>query len=308
MMTISQGSLIRNDKMSAPVDADGAQAAVMMEARRIIEFARSRGKTEAIFCEFERELVERVAGLGRAVVSLYLTIADQRVGGQLSQREVRGERQFRCAPAQERNLMTWFGLVRYRRTYLREITVAKMPSRGFHPLDASLGLLADRVSPNVLSTAVRMATRMSFSEARDMLGWFLPVVPSTEVIEKALLGYGRHTETFFEQQAPPDDDGEVLVIQADSKGIPMAKAEELQKRRGTRKSRPKAPSPRHRGRLTRQQRIKPPRRKKGDKSKNARLGTMVVMYTLKRQGTTLRGPINKRIFASQHDASRSAPK
>jgi hypothetical protein len=43
---------------------------------------------------------------------------------------------------------------------------------------------------------------------------------------------------------------------------------------------------------------KKPRRKKGDKAKNAKMGTMVVMYTLRREGNLLLGPINKRYYAS----------
>lgn len=43
---------------------------------------------------------------------------------------------------------------------------------------------------------------------------------------------------------------------------------------------------------------KKPRRKKGDKAKNAKMGTMVVMYTLRREGKLLLGPINKRYYAS----------
>ena len=54
--------------------------------------------------------------------------------------------------------------------------------------------------------------------------------------------------------------------------------------------------------MTRERWTKKPRRKKGDKAKNAKCGTMVVMYTLKRsrtvQGDVLLGPINKRYYAS----------
>jgi len=45
---------------------------------------------------------------------------------------------------------------------------------------------------------------------------------------------------------------------------------------------------------------KKPRQKTGDKSKNARLATVLVMYTLRRSpdGTKLLGPLNKRVYAS----------
>ena len=41
--------------------------------------------------------------------------------------------------------------------------------RGFHPLDVALGLVGDRFSWNVLTMAVRLATKLSFAEARATL-------------------------------------------------------------------------------------------------------------------------------------------
>lgn len=150
----------------------------------------------------------------------------------------------------------------------------------------------------MLSVTTRFSTRVSFEAAREMAGWFLPAVPSTEVIEAAVLGYGSKTQEWFTYAPAPEDDGEVLVMQLDSKGIPTATEEELRLRRGKRGRRKKAPSPRHRGRLARGRRTKKPRRAKGDKAKNAKMGTMVVMYTLRRSGKLLLGPINKRYYAS----------
>lgn len=65
--------------------------------------------------------------------------------------------------------------------------------RGFHPLDVALGLVGDRFSWNVLTLAARLATKLSFAEARATLAAFVPDAPSTEVIEHTVLGLGRHT-------------------------------------------------------------------------------------------------------------------
>src|SRR5262249_38447223 len=55
----------------------------------------------------------------------------------------------------------------------------------------------------------------------------------------------------------------------------------------------------HRGKAKRQARGSKKRRKKGDKSKNGRETTVVVMYTLKRGDEgKLHGPINKKIWAT----------
>jgi hypothetical protein len=145
---------------------------------------------------------------------------------------------------------------------------------------------------------VRLATKVSFAEARATLGLFLPAVPSTEVIEQTVLGLGKSTGDWFEQLPAPDDDGEVLVVMIDSKGAPTATEQELQRRRGKRRRGRAAPSARHRGRHRRTRYPKKPRRKKGDKSKHAKMATLVVMYTLRRSGPLLLGPVNRWIYAS----------
>lgn len=166
------------------------------------------------------------------------------------------------------------------------------------PLDLNLGLTSDRFSWNVLSRAVLLATKLSFAEARSTLAKFVPNTPSTEVIEQAVLGLGRHAGDWFEAQPAPEGDGEVLIVMFDGKGAPMATETELERRRGKRKKRRKALSPRHRGRDKRKRHPKKARRKKGDKSKNAKMATMMVMLTLKRHRGKLKGPINRRIYAS----------
>lgn len=298
MTRITDARLGRNGDDSVLDDVESACESVRTQAATLVELALAQADCKATLVTFETGLIPQVMALARAVIVLFLVASERRANEVLEAHVVLEGRTFRRAPAQTRSLLTWFGVVRYRRTYLREVVRPGAQARGFHPLDAALGLFADRVSPAVLAIAVRLATRMSFGEAREQLGWFLPTAPSTEVIEAALLGYGRHTQDWFAQVQPPSDDGDVLVIQVDSKGVPTATDEELRRRRGKQAKRKKAPSPRHRGRGTRKRWTKKPRRKKGDKAKNAKLGTMVVMYTLRTKGDLLLGPINKRYYAS----------
>jgi hypothetical protein len=130
------------------------------------------------------------------------------------------------------------------------------------------------------------------------VGLFLPSPPSTEVIQQSVLGLGRFTGKWIENLPAPAGDGDVLIVMIDSKGAPTATEQELKRRRGKRRRRRPAPSPRHRGRHRRGRYPKKPRRKKGDKSKNAKMATLVVMYTLRRSGKLLLGPINRWIYAS----------
>jgi len=246
------------------------------------------------FRDFEAKLIDVLRTTGRAGTELTLALCEARSRRESASRLEVGDKQFRLSGPESRSLNTWFGTIRYGRSYMRPVKGGP----GWFPLDVEIGLLSDRVSPSLLATGARLATRMSFAEAREVLGWFVPQPPSTEVLEKVVLGLGHHTQDWFAEVAPPEDDGEVLVILIDGKCVPTAKATELEKRRGPRADKPKAASPRHRGRADRKARGRPPRRKKGDKSKNGKLVTMVVMYTLRREGELLLGPLNRRVHAS----------
>jgi len=270
------------------------------ELERLEHFAKAQamdGKQLPSFMAFEDALKGRLDGVGRAVTALFLTHAEERVAAASKDGIECDGRFLRPAPQlQARNLTGRFGVFRYFRTYMRENSAGRR--RGFHPLDVALGLSADRFSWNVLSLSARLATKVSFAEARSTLGLFLPNAPSTEVIEQTVLGLGQFTGDWFADLPAPEGDGEVLVVMIDSKGAPTATETELQRRRGNRRRKKPAPSPRHRGRHRRGLYPKKPRRKKGDKSKNAKMATLIVMYTLRRSGPMLLGPINRWIYAS----------
>lgn len=269
------------------------------QANGLMAFAldpRENGKEEKTFKAFESALIPMVFALGRTLAMLFLAAAEERVVRRTPERMRRGGRRFRKVEAKGRNLECWFGLVRHWRTYMAE--VAKEDRHGFHPLDLALGLTKDRLSMLLLSICVRLATKMSFEQARSTAQWFLPTVPSTEVIENAALGLGRFTAEWFEHRPAPDGDGNVLVVLVDSKCAPTATKQELKKRRGKRRKAKVPRSPRHRGQKRRQRWSPKQRRKKGDKSKNGKMATLVVMYTLKRQGPYLVGPINRWVYGS----------
>jgi hypothetical protein len=144
---------------------------------------------------------------------------------------------------------------------------------------------------------------MAFDAAAATFALFLRWSPAKRTIEELALGLGAHAHEYQASAPPPPEDGEVLVIQPDSKGIPTAMEEELRRRRGKRRPNPHPESRRHRGRAKRRARGPRRRRKAGDKSKNARMATMVVMYTLRKTVDELGkpkliGPLNLRVHAS----------
>lgn len=273
---------------------------LMKKVSLLVRFARDAraGEREVTLGEFEKAIIPRVLELGCLVVALFLSCCEERLREQTPTRLSSKGRHFQRRAAKDREITCWFGPIRYWRTYMAETGVKKGKGHGFYPLDHLLGLTKERFSFSVLNVVVRLASMLSFATAKSTAELFMLDVPSTEVIEQATLGFGRFTGEWFEREQPKDGDGDVLVILFDGKGTPQATNKELEKRRQPWKDRPRAASPRQRGRKKRDRRTKKKRRAQGDKSKNARMATMVVMYTLRTVGTELYGPINKWHYAS----------
>jgi len=260
---------------------------IAQEVDVVVEWVMTR--QSCVFFVFEAQLIPKVLALGHLFVQLFLCMRQE----QFQMTHSEPQPGYKQIGPQSRLLGTFFGKVRYWRTYFYR------KSEGYYPLDVELGLTGDGFSMLIQSWATRIATKMSYAQAVVTLTLFLQWSPAQGSIESMVLGLGRHTGAWFEAAPAPEGDGEVLVIQADSKATPTATDEELEKRRGPRKKNPHPGSQRHRGRAARQRRGSKKRRKKGDKSKNGKMATIVTMYTLRRSADgTLEGPINKKVYAS----------
>jgi hypothetical protein len=245
------------------------------------------------FLHVETELLGHLRAVGILLLQMFLFVRHLRLD--LTPWRERG---FRIGDGYaERQLRTTCGELCYGRAYL--IPSSGKEGSGVHPLDVELGLTRDGYSPLLISWFCRLCTRVSFHHAADLGRMFLGWAPSASTIEQWVLGLGRLAYEWLSTGPLPQDDGEVLVIECDGKAVPTATEEELKKRRRPRKPKGPCNCKRHRGRTCRKAHGHKKKRKRGDKSKNGRSATLVVMYTLKRgEDGQLHGPINKKVFGS----------
>lgn len=249
------------------------------------------GFTGKNFMEFEKPLRILVFGLGTLFINLFFYVREEKLKHSL---RINTNTENRQGP-NCRIFNTIFGKVRYWRTYIYKKNI----KGGYYPLDIELGLPLDGFSMMVRSFATKIATKMSYAQTVTVLSLFLEWSPCQTTIEEMVIGLGKYTEEYFELAPAPKNDGEILIIQIDSKAVPTATDEELKKRCGKRANNPHKDSPRHRDRINRKGRDSKKRRKKGDKAKNGKMATIVVMYTLRKsEDGTLEGPINKKVYAS----------
>jgi hypothetical protein len=287
-----------SDRQSNPLTAacpptvEGLQGQARERLDEIIAYCL-KDQGPAPFLDFEAALLGLLRSLGCLLIQLSLRARHDR--SDLAAWQTRG---YRVAdPAAGRTLKTSCGPVPYARAFL---VPRSGGGPGVHPLDVALGLTRDAYTPLVIGWFCRLATRVSFRVAGGLGGMFLWAAPPASAIEEWVLGLARPAYVYLSDGPLPGDDGEVLVIEIDGKAAPTATERELARRRGPRVRHKQAcKCQRHRGRAKRQRRGRKMRRKKGDKSKNGRSATLVVMYTLRRgDDGRLHGPVNKKVFGT----------
>ena len=147
------------------------------------------------FFDFEKQLILKIFALAKLFVSLFLSMREEHY----RDTHTRAEKNYMFQGPKSRVISTFFGKVRYWRTYLYNTT----GSGGYYPLDIELGLPLDGFSMLLRSYAVRIGTKMSYAQSVLVLGMFLQWSPCQKSIEEMVLGLGRHTGHWFESAPPP---------------------------------------------------------------------------------------------------------
>lgn len=162
------------------------------------------------------------------------------------------------------------------------------------PLDRELGLPGGFSQP-VVALLSRLCAQMAFAQARALFKSIFSWVPSPRAVLRMVDATAARAAEFVDRAEVPQDDGEVLVVVVDSKGAPSISSREHERRRRTRSERAQG---RH-GRRQQRRQFPKQRRGPGKKSKNAKMATVGVLYTLRRlPDGTLEGPCNKQVLAT----------
>jgi len=271
-----------------------AEREVQDAIERVRRCAEPKGATT--LAAVERELWTALLRLGRAVTALFLARYAARPRPTTYVHE---DTRFALDPGTRRRteIGTRFGKVPFVRAIGRPIGGR---GRTDLPIDRELGLCSS-FSMGTVTAVVQLCALMAFGTARRLFAEFHEWAPSSRATLRMVDAVGAEARGFLDAHAIPDGDGEVLVIQVDGRGAPMISSTEHARRRRP-KQRTKG-TRRHARRLRRREHPRP-RRKKGDKSKNAKVAFVGVIYTLRSTRHGWEGPINKRLIATfeSHDA------
>lgn len=264
-----------------------ARANVETEYKVALQIAEADGHLAAA----ERQLWTQLLALGRAMIALYFA---HRVDRPRAATYEHDGRVFELSGSTTSEVGTRFGRVAFTRPTARPVGKPR-GARDF-PVDREVGVASGFSLPATL-VIVRLCAQMAFANARSTFASIFEWAPCSRTVLRMVDSVGKHASAFLAQAPAPEDDGEILVVQADGKGIPMISSAEHRKRREQRKG-PRHTTKRHARRLRRRD-VPRKRRRVGDKSKNAKMSVVGVVYTLRRlPDGTLEGPLNKRVIAT----------
>ena len=166
------------------------------------------------------------------------------------------------------------------------------------PQERAVGVADGGMTLDVHLLAGWLAAKFVFDDVVEVMARFGGYAPSKKAVLGIVDQLGPHASEYLANLPAPAGDGEILVVQADEKGVGMIGSVEHQRRSRPHRKRRRGEAKRIHRRRRRHEQPRA-RRKQGDKSKNARMSTVGVVYTLKRNARgQLEGPINKRVIAT----------
>lgn len=193
-------------------------------------FLKSQRQLQAIqaYVEHASSQQERIDKVEREVFSQLLLIGQtllkgfvvaQGVGDVGPTCEHEGRRLQRSEEVQERRYLSIFGEIRIARYVYAE----RPKQKAVAPLDARLSLPADEFSYVLADWLQRLCVKESFHEGVHSLREWLGIAPSERAAEQMNQRLAQFAERFQLHQAPPParEEGELLVVTADGKGVPM---------------------------------------------------------------------------------------
>lgn len=241
---------------------------------------------------FEPALWSLLLATGRALMALWIARCSVRPR---PARYEHDECTYEITGTEMGEVGTRFGKIQYEGPVGR-LVAWKRAARDL-PLDRELGLCGG-FSLMVVTTLVKLCAQMAFASSRKTFRDIFEWSPSSRATLRMVDAVGAEARPFLEQAPPPEDDGDVLVIQVDGKGAPAISSREHARRRQPHR-RPKSGTTKRHQRRARRRETPRARRTPGKKSKNAKMAAVGVLYTLqKTPDGKLEGPINKRVFGT----------
>jgi len=232
-----------------------------MDFEQLLTLVTGPDARTATVSQMERSLFRQVLRLGLKLLQLFLMT---RVAAE-SHTAQRGPDQTRVPyhSQKPRDYFSIFGKLTFARAYFYTPGQA-----GLSPLDAALSLPTRCYSDLLMENAELLAVDGAYDKSLEVLSRLLGLSIPKRALETHVAEHSSLVQAFYAQQAavPEEEEGPLLVVQADGKGIPMVGRETADLRSG-----PPRPGAGNMGKV---------RRGKGDKKSRKKEAIAIAVYTI----------------------------
>ena len=189
---------------------------VCTEFEKLLDFVTGEEAQTATADHIERGLFRLLLKLGAKLLLLFFVTRAQNCSREPLQME--DGRELPYHSEKKRTYFSIFGKLPFWRPYFYETG-----AEGQCPLDAELNLGSDCYSDFLREMSEYLGVYVVYNKVTDLLARFLCLGLSTRVIQKIIADDAVDVDVFYAQKPAPSpaEEGEMLVIQADGKGVPL---------------------------------------------------------------------------------------
>lgn len=191
---------------------------IRAEFASLLDFVTGEEAQTATVDAIERGLFQRLFALGAKLLTLFLTMRAHACSRAPVTTDTGVPLPYHSE--KKRVYFSIFGKIPFWRPYFY-----RAGAGGGSPLDASLSLARDCYSDLLRELGEFLSVSVAYETAAEILQRFLGIALSTRVLKAMLASDAADVEPYYEQQAPPSpaSEAEILVIQADGKGVPIVR-------------------------------------------------------------------------------------
>lgn len=191
-------------------------------AEHLIPLAREASTAGLLIQDFERGLFGGLLAVGRQVMDAYLEAQGNGDQGATVAREDKALHRSELPAC--RPLRTIFGEHQFM-AYVYRVGADLKSQIVLRPVDERLGLTADRYSPLLQEFSMMFCCEQAFHGSVDAFFQVFGHKLSVDTLEKISVRMAERADTFLQNRAAPSptEEGELLVMTADGKGVPLVR-------------------------------------------------------------------------------------
>lgn len=205
----------------------GGLVGMTLEIGEMVERA---AREETSLREFERELLDRLLTIGHAATEQFLAMQGSGDSGETVTDED-GRTLHRSDEPAQRPLRTIFGQHQFA-AYVYRLRPHPHTPIAWRPIDARLGIEPERWSPLLQEFTMLLGVEQAFDQAAGAFEAIFRQRLSVDTLERVSQRMGARAGEFLDSLAapPPEEEGDLLVLTADGKGVPMVHADAVRLR------------------------------------------------------------------------------